>query len=126
MRLRFLRPLVVITLLCSLVPVRAALVEEKTLTGFDRESSERERALEARFDSLLKKENLRGWMKRLSARPHVRGEICQRGMQSSRGESVRREIGICQRSVQSWRRESVRAEISHEHAELGLPDGREL
>lgn len=70
MRLRFLRPIVALMLFCALVPVRAALVEEKILTGFDRDSSERERALEARFDSLLKKENLREWMKRLSARPH--------------------------------------------------------
>jgi N-acetylated-alpha-linked acidic dipeptidase len=49
---------------------QAAPADDKTLTGFDREGSERQRALEARFDALLKKENLRDWMKRLSARPH--------------------------------------------------------
>src|SRR5437588_1368599 len=70
MRLRFLRSLVALVLLCTLTPAHAAPPDDKTLTGFDRESAERERALEARFDSLLKKEDLRDWMKRLSARPH--------------------------------------------------------
>jgi N-acetylated-alpha-linked acidic dipeptidase len=74
--LRYLAPLF---LLCALLSAQAApLFEEKTLTGFDRESSERERALEARFDSLLKKENLREWMKRLSARPHHVGSAYDR------------------------------------------------
>ncbi len=40
------------------------------LLGFAREGAEAERALEAKFDSLLKRENLRENMKRLSARPH--------------------------------------------------------
>src|SRR5207237_8594676 len=70
MCLRFLRPLVALVRFCALIPARALPPDDKTLTGFDRESSERERALEARFDSLLKKEDLREWMKRLSARPH--------------------------------------------------------
>lgn len=48
-----------------------AVTEDKpTLLGFTRETSERERALEARFDAVLRKENLREWMKRLTARPH--------------------------------------------------------
>ncbi|MDT5262078.1 MAG: N-acetylated-alpha-linked acidic dipeptidase [Acidobacteriota bacterium] len=79
MRLRLLRYLAPLFLLCALLSAQAApLFEEKTLTGFDRESSERERALEARFDSLLKKENLREWMKRLSARPHHVGSAYDR------------------------------------------------
>ena len=41
--------------------------------GFSPEASERERALEARFDANLNAENLRSWMKRLSARPHHLG-----------------------------------------------------
>jgi len=48
-------------------------VQQKTLLGFDREGSDRERVLEKQFDSFLKKENLREWMKRLSARPHHLG-----------------------------------------------------
>ena len=70
MRLRFMRPLVALLLLCTLIPAQAAPPDDRTLTGFDRESAERERALEARFDALLRKEDLREWMKRLSARPH--------------------------------------------------------
>jgi N-acetylated-alpha-linked acidic dipeptidase len=49
----------------------AVVPEDKpVLLGFTRETSERERALEARFDAALSKENLREWMKRLTARPH--------------------------------------------------------
>src|ERR1051326_8859810 len=70
MRQRLLRPLAALLLLSSLIAANAAPPEDKTLLGFDRESSERERALEARFDSLLKKDDLREWMKRLFARPH--------------------------------------------------------
>jgi N-acetylated-alpha-linked acidic dipeptidase len=44
--------------------------DKPVLLGFTSETSERERALEARFDAGLKKENLREWMKRLAARPH--------------------------------------------------------
>lgn len=59
-------------LLCSaLVTSALAVPEDKPLLlGFTREGSERERALEARFDAALRKENLREWMKRLTARPH--------------------------------------------------------
>jgi N-acetylated-alpha-linked acidic dipeptidase len=78
MRLRFMRPLVAVLLLCTLTPLQAAPPDDKPLLGFDRESSERERALEARFDSLLRKENLREWMKRLAARPHHVGSAYDR------------------------------------------------
>src|SRR5215212_513553 len=68
---RSFRPLVVLVLLCSILSAQAAVApEDKTLTGFGAESAEAERALEARFDALLKKENMREWMRRLSARPH--------------------------------------------------------
>ena len=43
---------------------------ERPLLGFDRASTASERALEARFDAALRKEDLRDWLKRLSARPH--------------------------------------------------------
>src|SRR5947209_13601120 len=78
MRLRSVLPLAALLLLCALMSAQAAPPDDKTLTGFDRESSERERALEARFDSLLKKEDLREWMKRLSARPHHVGSAYDR------------------------------------------------
>jgi N-acetylated-alpha-linked acidic dipeptidase len=71
MRLLRLRPLAALALLCALVSAQAAPpAEEKGLSGFTPEGAARQRALEARFDSLLKKENLREWMRRLSARPH--------------------------------------------------------
>ncbi|MFL6293728.1 MAG: M28 family metallopeptidase [Thermoanaerobaculia bacterium] len=40
------------------------------LLGFSEERAAQQRDLEARFDSQLKAENLREWMKRLTARPH--------------------------------------------------------
>ncbi|HYY93702.1 MAG TPA: transferrin receptor-like dimerization domain-containing protein [Pyrinomonadaceae bacterium] len=78
MRPRFMRPLVAILLLCTLIPAQAAPPNDKPLAGFDRESAERERALEARFDSLLRKDDLREWMKRLAARPHHVGSAYDR------------------------------------------------
>ena len=68
---RSFRLLVVLVLLCSILSAQAAPApDEKSLTGFGAESAAAQRALEARFDALLKKENMREWMRRLSARPH--------------------------------------------------------
>src|SRR6267143_5919717 len=47
--------------------------QQRALQGFDREGSDRERALEKQFDSFLKKDEARDWMRRLSARPHHLG-----------------------------------------------------
>ena len=71
MRLLRLRSLAALFLLCALVSAQTAPpAEERALTGFTAEGVSRQRALEARFDSLLKKENLREWNRRLSSRPH--------------------------------------------------------
>ncbi|HXH69946.1 MAG TPA: M28 family metallopeptidase [Pyrinomonadaceae bacterium] len=43
---------------------------EKILMGFSAASSARQKSLETKFDATLKRENLREWLKRLSARPH--------------------------------------------------------
>jgi N-acetylated-alpha-linked acidic dipeptidase len=43
------------------------------LLGFADKSSADQRSLEAKFDSHLKADNLRDWMKRLTARPHHLG-----------------------------------------------------
>jgi N-acetylated-alpha-linked acidic dipeptidase len=43
------------------------------LFGFGADKSVEQRRLEARFDSLLRRENLLEWMKRLTARPHHPG-----------------------------------------------------
>jgi N-acetylated-alpha-linked acidic dipeptidase len=66
------RALFILGLSLTLI-VQAAPVDNRPLLGFSREGAARERELEARFDSLLKSENLREWMKRLSARPHHLG-----------------------------------------------------
>ncbi|HZB46997.1 MAG TPA: transferrin receptor-like dimerization domain-containing protein, partial [Pyrinomonadaceae bacterium] len=50
--------------------VTAAPNDPPPLSGFGSESAVRQRALEARFDALLRRENLREWMRRLAARPH--------------------------------------------------------
>src|SRR5215212_9833557 len=68
MRLRRPRPLAALFLLCTLVPARAQ--DGKPMSGFGPARAGQQRALEARFDSLLKKENLREWNRRLSSRPH--------------------------------------------------------
>ena len=43
------------------------------MSGFSNDSAKRQRANEAKFDSFLNANNLRDWMKRLSARPHHLG-----------------------------------------------------
>src|SRR3954471_9139024 len=43
------------------------------MLGFSVASAAKERALESQFDSSLKRDDLRDWMKRLSARPHHLG-----------------------------------------------------
>jgi N-acetylated-alpha-linked acidic dipeptidase len=67
MRHTFLRISLVCLLTCS---VFAQALPDKNLMGFTAESSARQKTLEAQFDSTLKAENLRDWMKKLSARPH--------------------------------------------------------
>ena len=44
-----------------------------SILGFSPSASQNQRSLEARFDSFLNPDNLRNWMKRLSARPHYLG-----------------------------------------------------
>jgi len=61
---------VLFALLCS---IAAQTTADRPLLGFDRSSTAAERALETRFDATLNPSDLRGWMKRLSARPHHLG-----------------------------------------------------
>ncbi|MBK6722003.1 MAG: M28 family peptidase [Acidobacteria bacterium] len=69
---RSLRVLVILALVNS-VFAQSAGIGSSTLMGFSNAGSSSQRALEARFDSYLKPDNLRDWMKRLSARPHYLG-----------------------------------------------------
>ena len=56
--------------LASALLASSTSVNDRPLLGFTAESSAAERALEARYDGLLQKQNLHDWMKRMSARPH--------------------------------------------------------
>lgn len=71
MRQNFSRVLIVFLLTFSVFA--QTVTTEKTLMGFSPENSAKQRQLEAKFDANLKAENLRTWMKRLSARPHYVG-----------------------------------------------------
>ena len=57
-------------LLSTAVLSQSIMIGEKALMGFSPENSQKEKLLEAKFDSELKAENLRDRLKRLSARPH--------------------------------------------------------
>ncbi|HEY6189536.1 MAG TPA: M28 family metallopeptidase [Pyrinomonadaceae bacterium] len=70
MHLHLSRALVVLFLSSALITGQTLPRQERQLLGFDGARTERQLALESRFDSLLKRENLRDWMQRLSARPH--------------------------------------------------------
>jgi N-acetylated-alpha-linked acidic dipeptidase len=69
MYLRLFRTQIILCLSLAML-AQAAQVNERPLLGFERGRAAEERALEARFDAALRRENLREWMKRLSARPH--------------------------------------------------------
>ena len=77
MQLCLSRLVVVLVLLFALLsPIAAQTMppsSDRPLLGFDRASTAAERALEARFDASLNPEDLRAWLKRLSARPHHLG-----------------------------------------------------
>jgi N-acetylated-alpha-linked acidic dipeptidase len=68
MRQPFLKMFSVFLLACSVFA--QALPNDKTLMGFSPASSSREKSIETKFDSILRRENLREWLKRLSAKPH--------------------------------------------------------
>lgn len=63
----------VLALVCALAATAAPAAPpagQESMLGFNNERATAQRALEARFDSHLKTENLREWMQRLAARPH--------------------------------------------------------
>ena len=73
MPLRLSRSYVAHVLLLAVIAAGAQPPADLPIMGFDRESAAAQRALEARFDATLNPEDLRAWMKRLSARPHHLG-----------------------------------------------------
>ena len=70
-RLFVFRHLVVMSILLGLF--MQAIAQPGPMLGFTRSSSDAERAAEEKFDSFLNADNLRDWLKRLSARPHHLG-----------------------------------------------------
>src|SRR5687768_12177823 len=64
------RPALFLPILALFLAAASPTPPAAPLLGFSEERAAQQRELEARFDSHLKAENLREWMKRLSARPH--------------------------------------------------------
>ncbi|MCU1229237.1 MAG: folate hydrolase [Acidobacteria bacterium] len=60
-------------LLLLTAPLLAQSAAEKPLFGFTAPTAQKQRALERDFDAKLNPQNLREWMKRLTARPHHLG-----------------------------------------------------
>jgi N-acetylated-alpha-linked acidic dipeptidase len=60
----------ILLLVTSLLQNNFAQSGARPLLGFDDAGASDQRALETKFDAVLKADNLREWMKRLSARPH--------------------------------------------------------
>src|SRR5258708_24630229 len=58
---------------CLLANGMAAFAQDGSVMGFYGANAGKERQAEATFDSFLKADNLRDWLKRLSARPHHLG-----------------------------------------------------
>src|SRR5205085_10368639 len=72
MRLRSLRLACALVLSFAFV-AQSAPTDERPLLGFDRAGAAEEHALETRFDAALNRDDMRAWMKRLTARPHHLG-----------------------------------------------------
>jgi N-acetylated-alpha-linked acidic dipeptidase len=60
----------VLLVLLAAAPPRHASAEDPPLLGFGPAGAKAERALEARFDALIRRTDLRDWVERLASRPH--------------------------------------------------------
>ena len=67
------RALAIILLAASTVFAQSSPTADKPIFGFSSANAAKEYALETQFDAQLNRDNLRNWMKRLSARPHHLG-----------------------------------------------------
>ncbi len=68
--MRLLRPMLVPLSCVALAVPRLASAEEPPLLGFGPAGAKAERALEARFDALIRRTDLRDWVERLASLPH--------------------------------------------------------
>jgi N-acetylated-alpha-linked acidic dipeptidase len=57
----------------ALAPAFSQTNPARSLLGFNAQSAAMQGSLEARFDAALKKENLREWMRWMTAKPHHLG-----------------------------------------------------
>ncbi|MEP6788207.1 MAG: PA domain-containing protein, partial [Acidobacteriota bacterium] len=69
--------LILFALSMSMV-AQSAQIGNQSILGFSAESAQTQHASEANFDTFLKADNLRDWLKRLSARPHHLGSAYDR------------------------------------------------
>ncbi len=67
--MRLMQTLIVLTTVLTTAAIQAP-AQDKPLLGFGIEEAIEEFALEEQFDSYLERDNLRDWMRQLSARPH--------------------------------------------------------
>ncbi len=72
MRMSF-PPLFFLLTLAAAVAAPALPAKDDPIAGFDGDHSAAQRALEARFDAALSRDELRDWLKHLSRRPHHLG-----------------------------------------------------
>ncbi|MBI3765277.1 MAG: folate hydrolase, partial [Ignavibacteriales bacterium] len=64
------RALLTFVIIVLVAGINLAQTDEKPLLGFSKNHAAQQRALEAQFVSTLNRDDLRAWMKRLTARPH--------------------------------------------------------
>lgn len=64
---------VIVALICFASSAAAQAPAQPGILGFASESAKKQRALESRFDSALRKENLQEWMRWMTAKPHHLG-----------------------------------------------------
>ncbi|HEX7418782.1 MAG TPA: M28 family peptidase, partial [Thermoanaerobaculia bacterium] len=67
------RAMAITLLAASTVLAQSSPTADKPIFGFTAANAAKEHALETQFDAQLNRDNLRNWMKRLSARPHHLG-----------------------------------------------------
>jgi len=82
MRTQFARQALAAIVCATLLylPAGAQAPQREPLLGFSDEAAASQRQLEQRFDSLLKADNLREWMKFIAAHPHHVGSPHGKGV----------------------------------------------
>jgi len=69
----FTRAIAVLGIPLAVIAFVPATQEEESMLGFTADTAAKQRALESQFDSYLDRDNLRSWMRRMSAKPQHLG-----------------------------------------------------